>query len=228
MPDTTPTTDLRVLTADEYSSAWHAVEGSAGEPGADPATVLAAVLRVLDISPPARLVLGTTDQQPETAPTDRRARYAAAIRDTDGWVLDGGQHMVDAVMAVADAEQQEHVAATKYWFDAADERREEIARLRDEVGRLPVDRATVLREGADAIDATFTGPDLDQNTRYGADLLRRLADEVQQPETEAWPVALCDVMFEDGRQCAKPDGHRPHGSDDPHVPAPAPTEEPTR
>jgi hypothetical protein len=35
---------------------------------------------------------------------ERRDRYAAAIRETDGWVLDGGQHMLDAVMAVADAE----------------------------------------------------------------------------------------------------------------------------
>ncbi|MFE4334052.1 hypothetical protein ACFRQM_32960 [Streptomyces sp. NPDC056831] len=31
-------------------------------------------------------------------------------------------------------------------------------------------------------------------------------------------AALCDMMFEDGRQCAKPDGHRPPGSEDPHVP----------
>jgi hypothetical protein len=38
---------------------------------------------------------------------DRRERYAAAIRETDGWVLDGRQHMIDAVMAVADAEQAE-------------------------------------------------------------------------------------------------------------------------
>ncbi|MGW1814102.1 hypothetical protein ACWCQM_11150 [Streptomyces sp. NPDC002125] len=54
----------------------------------------------------ARQVLGTTTGQPETAPAvDRRARYAAAIRDTDGWVLDDGQHMIDAVMAVADGEQ---------------------------------------------------------------------------------------------------------------------------
>ncbi len=36
-------------------------------------------------------------------------------------------------------------------------------------------RAAVLLEGADAIDATFTGPGLDRYTRYGADLLRRNA-----------------------------------------------------
>jgi hypothetical protein len=41
----------------------------------------------------------------------------------------------------------------------------------------PVDRAAVLREGAEAIDATFTGPDTDRYVRYGANLLRRMADE---------------------------------------------------
>ena len=45
---------------------------------------------------------------PEPTPqAERAARYAAAIRETDGWVLDGGQHMVAAVIAVADAEQAE-------------------------------------------------------------------------------------------------------------------------
>ncbi|MGW3428920.1 hypothetical protein ACWDHW_13330 [Streptomyces melanosporofaciens] len=42
----------RVLTPDEYSAVWHAVEGAAGEPGADPATVLGAVLDRLGIQPP--------------------------------------------------------------------------------------------------------------------------------------------------------------------------------
>jgi hypothetical protein len=41
----------------------------------------------------------------------------------------------------------------------------------------PADRAAVLREGAEAIDATFTGPDTDRYVRYGANLLRRMADE---------------------------------------------------
>ena len=45
---------------------------------------------------------------PADRATDRRDRYAAAIRDNDGWVLDGGQHMLDAVIAVADAEINEH------------------------------------------------------------------------------------------------------------------------
>ncbi|GGY29807.1 hypothetical protein GCM10010363_07850 [Streptomyces omiyaensis] len=38
-------------------------------------------------------------------------------------------------------------------------------------------RTAVLREAADAIDATFTGPDRDRYARYGADLLRRMAEE---------------------------------------------------
>ncbi|MFJ2182956.1 hypothetical protein ACIOJG_20280 [Streptomyces anulatus] len=53
----------------------------------------------------ARQLLGTTTCAGVTPSADRRDRYAAAIRETDGWVLDGGQHMIDAVMAVADAEQ---------------------------------------------------------------------------------------------------------------------------
>ncbi|MEW2164363.1 hypothetical protein AB0912_15425 [Streptomyces sp. NPDC007084] len=43
----------------------------------------------------------------ETTPAERRNRYDAAIRETEGWVLDDGQHMLDAVIAVADAEQAE-------------------------------------------------------------------------------------------------------------------------
>ncbi|WP_405749264.1 hypothetical protein OG232_04195 [Streptomyces sp. NBC_01411] len=36
-----------------------------------------------------------------------------------------------------------------------------------------------------------------------------------EPNTEQ---PLCDLMFEKGSQCAKPAGHRPPGSDDPHMP----------
>lgn len=38
-------------------------------------------------------------------------------------------------------------------------------------------RSAVLGEAADAIDATYTGPGTDQYTRYGANLLRRMAEE---------------------------------------------------
>lgn len=40
----------RTLTDSEYNAAWHAVEGAAGEEGADPGTVLHAVLDRLEIS----------------------------------------------------------------------------------------------------------------------------------------------------------------------------------
>lgn len=42
----------RRLTELEHTAAWHAIEGTAGEEGADPDTVLNAVLRALDIDPP--------------------------------------------------------------------------------------------------------------------------------------------------------------------------------
>lgn len=42
----------RTLTPGEYDAAWHAVEGAAGEPGADPGTILHAVLDRLGIATP--------------------------------------------------------------------------------------------------------------------------------------------------------------------------------
>ncbi|MBT2467808.1 hypothetical protein J7E97_07960 [Streptomyces sp. ISL-66] len=46
-------TPHRRLTELEHHAAWHAIEGAAGEEGADPDTVLNAVLAALDIDPPA-------------------------------------------------------------------------------------------------------------------------------------------------------------------------------
>ncbi|HEY6115778.1 MAG TPA: hypothetical protein VI172_07445 [Candidatus Dormibacteraeota bacterium] len=54
----------RTLTEGEYSAAWHAVEGAAGEEGADPATVLHAVLDRLGIARP-----GTAAPAEEQQPT---------------------------------------------------------------------------------------------------------------------------------------------------------------
>ncbi|MFF7837594.1 hypothetical protein ACFZC6_01970 [Streptomyces ossamyceticus] len=52
-------TQRRTLTDSEYNAAWHAVEGAAGEEGADPGTVLHAVLDRLGIDlPPAPPVHG--------------------------------------------------------------------------------------------------------------------------------------------------------------------------
>lgn len=42
----------RVLTPNEHDRAWHAIEGAAGTPGADPGTVLNAVLHALRIEAP--------------------------------------------------------------------------------------------------------------------------------------------------------------------------------
>ncbi|MET9776244.1 hypothetical protein ABZ023_18620 [Streptomyces sp. NPDC006367] len=42
-----------VLTPAEHDRAWHAIEGAAGEPGADPGTILRAVLGALRILPPS-------------------------------------------------------------------------------------------------------------------------------------------------------------------------------
>lgn len=76
-----PKTERRLLTPNEHSAAWHAIEGSAGEEGADPGTVLKAVLWALGIDAPdeyARPVAG--EQQAEACgkcrtpfdPTDSR------------------------------------------------------------------------------------------------------------------------------------------------------------
>src|ERR1051325_9792234 len=54
----------RTLTEGEYSAAWHAVEGAAGEEGADPATVLHAVRARLGIARP-----GTAPPAEEQQPT---------------------------------------------------------------------------------------------------------------------------------------------------------------
>ncbi|MGC5531606.1 hypothetical protein [Streptomyces sp. SR-10] len=69
----------------------------------------------------ARQLLGTTTCAGVTPSADRRARYAAATRETDGWVLDDGRHMIDAVMAVADTEV---VQAMRAMHDTKEEERQ--------------------------------------------------------------------------------------------------------
>ncbi|MFD5940229.1 hypothetical protein [Streptomyces griseus] len=61
----------RRLTPREHDRAWHAVEGSAGEPGADPGTVLNAVLHALRIDAP-------TAAEEQAASPSRRATPPAA------------------------------------------------------------------------------------------------------------------------------------------------------
>lgn len=157
---------------------------------------------------------------------DRRARYAAAIREESSRVDDIA--IADAVIPVADAEQAE---------------------LRDEVERLRTDRATTLREAADEYAKLA-----DQNEAYdrehgnldeAAQLthdtvrdvaigLRRMADEARRTEpapalTEehghVWVTAL------DGNNRPMRDEHgRPvtHCGMCEQHPATAATEEPPR
>ncbi|MFG2670826.1 hypothetical protein [Streptomyces sp. NPDC048445] len=127
---------------------------------------------------------------PETAPADRRARYAAAIREADGWVLDDGQHMADAVMAVADAEQQElrdAVSGYRRTLAEADQRKQEYKqaciRLRAEVEQLRTDRAAARRR-------------LTPNEHDRAAELRKAAASVESSDvtynTEAVTAALAN------------------------------------
>ncbi|MGW3330578.1 hypothetical protein ACWDF9_08560 [Streptomyces rubiginosohelvolus] len=61
----------RRLTPQEYDRSWHAVEGSAGEPGADPGTILHAVLHALRIDAP-------TPAEAQAASPSRRNTSPAA------------------------------------------------------------------------------------------------------------------------------------------------------
>lgn len=61
-PPTGRTAPRRRLTDGEYSAAWHAIEGAAGEEGADPATVLHAVLDRLGIDTPAAVVAPANEE----------------------------------------------------------------------------------------------------------------------------------------------------------------------
>lgn len=47
--DADKTVSRRVLTPGEHHAAWHAIEGAAGQEGADPGTILNAVLNTLGI-----------------------------------------------------------------------------------------------------------------------------------------------------------------------------------
>jgi hypothetical protein len=94
-----------------------------------------------------------------TDPQARRARYAAAIREAEGWVLDGGQHMLDAVMAVADAEQaelrREHAARLEHLEGA-------LSRIRDraEVAQVRVRRVVAGTPFAANVERAFAGEQL--------------------------------------------------------------------
>ncbi|MFJ7069899.1 hypothetical protein [Streptomyces sp. NPDC101115] len=66
---------VRTLTPNEHDRAWHAIEGGVGEDGADPGTILAAVLHALNINAP------TVEDEQAASP---RRRMAAA-EHADPW-----------------------------------------------------------------------------------------------------------------------------------------------
>jgi hypothetical protein len=129
---------------------------------------------------------------------DRRARWEHAAWAA-GRTVD--RNALAAYMAVADTEQAELRAQLDATF--LYRKNEE---LRAEVERLRTNRATVLREAEAMLRAQgkqLTGEYNDSDILHeegamatvaawgrAADAVRRLADEAQQPETEAYPLAF--------------------------------------
>ncbi|MFJ1900483.1 hypothetical protein [Streptomyces sp. NPDC088115] len=213
--------------------------------------------------------------RPDTTPTDRRVRYAAAIRalnEGGGTLADLDETsdvltLADAVMAVADAEQAALRAKYREGLRRADtinnQLMAEVQRYADgserpvlwsvynemhlradraeaEVERLRADRATVLREAADVLgrldfdqDARDYGYDTyrdawDGGVMDGAGVLRRLADEAQQTETED-DDPICGNQYDDEVCELEPEHPGAHCAGTvcwDYEPAPAPTEEP--
>lgn len=129
----------------------------------------------------ARLVLGTTDQQPTTA--DRRARWEAAAHAA-GREVD--RNALAVYMAVADAEQAELRAEFERRTLMLQASRDQAAVLSAELTR----RAPLLGEYAAEI-VRLRGL---LWANYGA-TPRRMADEAQQPETEACTCAAAGAAF---------------------------------
>ena len=130
--------------------------------------------------------------QPEPGSPAYSRRLAAGERDEQQAQQDGAETR-DALMAA-------HVAlAAQAGRDQA-----ALARVRQLHDRL-------------AEETDLASPD-DSITRGAA--AKRIATAL-----DGWNPALlpsCDAEFVGGGHCAKPAGHRPPGSDDPHVPAAAP------
>jgi hypothetical protein len=130
-------------------------------------------------------------------PTDQAARserYAAAIRDTAGWVLDDGQHMIAAVMAVADAEQAElrrerdlAIAHDRQPYPTAWAYEQACAALHRKTDAIERVRAVLETEAVVGRSA------LEYRGLIASALL---ADEEQQPETQA-PALGCGCPDED-------------------------------
>ncbi|MER8233510.1 hypothetical protein [Streptomyces sp. NPDC094049] len=168
----------RALTPLEHDRAWHAIESAAGAPDADPGTVLAAVLHALRINPPTAedeqaaspRLRHQTRQEPESIePQDHpgadlyvRLRKAEEDHDTAHALIYAHARMVirqhEALTAGSDAGLDANQPTT--------------------------DRAAILREAADAIDAEAATGNLNapeygshENVLEASALLRRMADE---------------------------------------------------
>lgn len=86
-----PTQASRVLALGEYNAAWHAVEGSAGEEGADPGTVLHAVLDRLGIDVPGPVVAYRNPDRPSVLLCRQHGRGWAGLTPlTSDDLPDGG------------------------------------------------------------------------------------------------------------------------------------------
>ncbi|QKN87634.1 hypothetical protein SEA_CUMBERBATCH_51 [Streptomyces phage Cumberbatch] len=109
-----------------------------------------------------------------------RAHVEWELRESDDLrrTVQGQQTVIQRQAAQLDAA---HDAIREAEQAAADAREQGPKGLTDEDDATPATRAAVLREGADAIDATYTGFGIDKYVRHAADLLRRMADEAQQP-----------------------------------------------
>jgi hypothetical protein len=82
--------ERRVLTLGEVVAAWHAVEGAAGEEGADPGTVLHAVLERLGIDTPGPVVAYRNPDRPSVLLCREHGRGWALTPLTSDDLPDGG------------------------------------------------------------------------------------------------------------------------------------------
>jgi hypothetical protein len=160
----------------------------------------------------------TTDQ------AARRNRYDAAIREAEGWVLDDGQHMLDAVLAVADAEQAELCKQNRASLRRADEAGARAAAMeramqstaadalkhrgchRDLMGQcLRAEKAEAAIERVRSVlesEAVVGRSALDYRGLITSALM---ADEAQQPETQADDEPPCTCAA--AGDCFAPAGH---------------------
>jgi hypothetical protein len=79
-----PVSAPRQLSEQEHTAAWHAIEGTAGQDGADAGTVLTAVLNALSIDPPAAQALASTTAAPPPGCPAKHGAYGRVCELADG------------------------------------------------------------------------------------------------------------------------------------------------